>query len=52
MAGVTVFAVGIHILVPLGILCLDEFGVAFGNLVEASRYCRPSCACYRCSASR
>ena len=34
VAGVTVFAVSIHILVPLGILCLDEFGVAFGNLVE------------------
>ena len=34
VAAVTTFAVAVHILVPLGILCLDEFGVAFGDLVK------------------
>ena len=34
VAAITVVAVSVHILVPLGILWLDEFGVAFGALVK------------------
>lgn len=34
VAGTLALVVAIRILVPLGILCLDEFGAAFGHLVR------------------